>query len=99
MRKLVFGLLVATAAVGCTTSSGSSASFSASWSIKQVNGSTIPTFPPSFTTAEIHSTQLDALNKPIAGTEKLDLFNSNDFSARVNRAPAVYEGFIRIATD
>jgi hypothetical protein len=98
MRNLVYGL-VATAAIGCTGGGGTVGSISTSWSLKTVNGSSIPTCPPTFTTAEVHSTQLDANNRPIAGTEKLDLFNCDDFAGRISRAPAVYEVFIRIATD
>ncbi|HEY6035382.1 MAG TPA: hypothetical protein VIV58_14010 [Kofleriaceae bacterium] len=94
-------MIIAGAASGCIISSGNdgggSATITAHWDIKQVNGTSL-SCPPTYDTAALYSQEIDANYNEI-GPPVIDLFDCNAFtadSAPLN--PTTYYSWIAIET-
>ncbi|HWU89568.1 MAG TPA: hypothetical protein VN253_20040 [Kofleriaceae bacterium] len=94
---------IGTQATGCIISSddgGSGAVITADWTFQDVNakGQTTTTpCPVGYGTVALHTEEVDANDRPIPGTEVLDLFDCADGRGpSAPLAPAVYETWIEV---
>jgi hypothetical protein len=80
------------------------ATITADWSFRDVNENGVLIAgdlgcPQGFPTIELHTIEVDSQDRPIAGTDSIDLFDcdvGSDFSDPL--VPAVYEAFIAVTT-
>jgi hypothetical protein len=96
MKNLVLAAGVTlVAAVGCGGGGSGDAIITANWSLKQVNGTVIPTCPPGVDTAEVVAQEIGAGGTPV-GAPIIDLYNCDDFSGTSTYPPADYDVFVAL---
>jgi hypothetical protein len=88
-----------TQATGCILSSdgGESAFITADWSFRNIGTNTTTGCPSGFSTVELHNQEVDLDDRPILGTEVIDLFDCIDIrheSAPLD--PVAYETWIEV---